>query len=114
MSEPAVACDNCYRNACARACDRAGQQWCPASTDDVHSFEEEYCTRCSRDKVANGTATFATVDDDRDLCPILAAGFRGEAVEWQYRADGKTVCTGFTPLDEPGLPKCPHTMELPL
>lgn len=107
-------CDDCVRRGCDGHCERAGQQWCPYGTEDVHGFEEEHCTRCSRDKVANGTLTFANCDDDRDLCPILAAGFRGEATEWQYRADGKAVCTGFTPLDQPGLPKCPHTMELPL
>ena len=108
-----VECDNCLRNGCTGTCERAGEQWKPSGNEDVHCFEDEHCTRCSRDRAANGTVKLFDAHDE-DLCPILAAAFRGEATEWQYRADGKTVCTGFTPLDEPGLPKCPHTMELPL
>jgi hypothetical protein len=108
-----VECDNCVRRSCRGTCEQAGQQYMPHSTEDVHAFEEVHCSSCARDKIANGQRTMDNADD-ADLCDILAAGFAGEAKEWQYRADGKTVCTGYTPLNEPGLPRCPHTLELPL
>lgn len=106
-------CDNCVRNGCAGACERAGEQWLPSGSEDVHCFEEDHCSRCTKDAAANGTVNLYD-SLGHELCEILAAGFRGEAKEWQYRADGSICCTAFQPKDEPGLPRCPHTLELPL
>lgn len=89
-----------------------GEQWQPSNGTDGHSFLLNWCTDCARDKSMRQGEPVDECDDD-ELCEIIAASFRGEAVEWRELADGKTQCIAFVPAgDAIPAPRCPFTLDL--
>jgi hypothetical protein len=90
-----------------------GEQWTPSNADVGCSFIGDWCGRCARDKVANGSIHQDAVQPE-DLCLILGASFRGEALEWR-RVDGEVKCLKFVDACDPvPTDRCQHTLELPL
>lgn len=89
-----------------------GERWTPSNGTDGASFLTNVCTNCARDKVLNGTVSMDDHDDE-DLCPIIAASYRGEAVEWRRMPDGEVKCIAFVPVGQPIPPKrCEATMDM--
>lgn len=89
----------------------AGKQWEPSNGTEGEIFWAEWCSRCARDKVMNGTVWEVDAGDD-DYCPILSASFRGEATQWVYGADGQPTCTQFIPIGQPLAYRCEHTPDM--
>ena len=51
--------------------------------------------------------------DDDQRCEILAASFRGEAVEWRELQDGRCICLAYVPAGQPiPPPRCGLTGDL--
>jgi len=93
--------------------DLPGEQWTPSNSDVGHGFIGDWCGHCARDKVANGSIHQDAAQPE-DLCPILGASFRGEALEWR-RVDGEVKCLKFVDACDPvPADRCQHTLELPL
>lgn len=89
-----------------------GEQWTPSNGTEMDCFTWGWCRRCARDKAMREGEPLDECDDN-ELCEILAAAFRGEAVEWRELEDGKTVCLAFVEADQPvPPPRCTRTMEL--
>lgn len=89
-----------------------GDQFIPSSSDDGIYILTEFCQHCARDKAMREGADFDECDDD-ELCEIIAASFRGEAVEWREMEDGAVKCIAFVPAGQPiPDPRCPHTADL--
>lgn len=88
-----------------------GEQYVPSNGTDGHSFIEHWCTKCARDKPCSEGKDFDDCTDD-EVCEILAASFRGEAVEWRRLEDGQTVCLAFIGSDTPGTPRCTKTVDM--
>jgi hypothetical protein len=88
-----------------------GEQYIPSNSTDGSAFLD-LCADCARDACLNGTKDEEDCGDD-DFCPIVAASFRGEAVEWRELPDGKLTCIAFVPMGQavPG-PRCAHTQDL--
>lgn len=95
----------------AKTIQLAGQQWTPSNGTEGGIFLSEWCSNCERDKVMNGTVREVDAGDD-DLCPIVAASFRGEATQWVYGADGQPTCSAFTPMGQPLNQRCEHTPDM--
>ena len=88
-----------------------GEQYIPSNSDDGCAFLD-LCADCERDRCLNGTKYEEDCDDD-DFCPIVAASFRGEAVEWRQLPDGKVTCIAFVSIGLPiPRPRCKATKEL--
>lgn len=89
-----------------------GVQWIPSNGTVGYSFIEDFCTRCARDKAMREGAPLEECDDN-ECCEILAASFRGEAVEWRRMPDGEVKCIAFVESFE-GLPepRCAHTADM--
>ena len=84
----------------------------PSNGTEGYGFLEGWCSRCERDKELNGTKDSEDCGDG-DWCPIVAANFRKEAVEWRRLEDGSTKCMAFVPLGY-GIPppRCERTADL--
>lgn len=82
----------------------------PSNGTEGADFMDLWCGRCVRDKVMNGTMYF---DDatDADLCPILAASYRGAVAEWIEDVTGPR-CTAFVPDTEHAQEVDTRTMDL--
>lgn len=94
-----------------------GTPYRPSNGTEGECFISEWCAKCARDKVMNGTATDEDADKDPSLyCEILGASFRdGGAKEWVHNEKGWPCCTAFVDKNDPiPTPRCEHTMELPL
>lgn len=76
-----------------------GEQWIPSNSTVGYSFLEDFCGNCARDKSMREGAPIEDCDDD-ECCPIIAASFRGEAVEWRT-IDGEQKCIAFVPAGQP-------------
>lgn len=87
-----------------------GIQYYPSNASDGCYFIERFCTHCSRDKPCSEGKQFDACTDD-EVCEILAASFRGEAVEWRRLDDGSTTCIAYTGLPV-GTPRCAHTIDM--
>lgn len=89
-----------------------GEQYCPSNGTDGACFHEEFCCRCARDKCMSEGKDFDACTED-EVCQILGASFRGEAVEWRELDDGSVTCIAFVPVGEriPG-PRCAKTADL--
>lgn len=87
-----------------------GEQFIPSNSDDGSIFLDGFCANCDRDKELNGTKNYLDPDDaEGDHCPIVAASYRGEAVEWR-KIDGELKCIKFWPL---GVPEPdPNTLDM--
>lgn len=75
------------------------RQYIPSNATEGHGFIGQWCENCARDAVCNGSKSFDDCDDS-ELCPILAASFRGEAKEWIEHDDGSTECTAFVQIGD--------------
>ena len=89
-----------------------GVAWIPSNGTEAEQFMHDWCRHCARDKAMRDGADFDECDDN-DLCEIIAAAYRGQAVEWRELSDGSTKCVAFIPADRPiPQPRCEHTPEL--
>jgi hypothetical protein len=51
--------------------------------------------------------------DDNERCDIIAASFRGEAVQWRILLEGGVICTSYIEHGKPVPPeRCPNTVDL--
>ena len=87
-------------------------QWIPSNGTEGHMFIESWCGNCVRDALCNGTKSDKDDFDDGELCPILAASFRGEAKEWIEHDDGRCECTAFVEFGRPVPAVDDMTMDL--
>jgi hypothetical protein len=89
-----------------------GQQFKPYGAIEGELFIEHWCTQCARDRAMREGEHVEECDDD-ELCQVLAASYRGEAVEWRELDDGNHVCLAFIPAGQP-VPGEPdeHTLDL--
>lgn len=91
-----------------------GERYMPSSGTEGACFHEAWCCQCERDKELNGTCEAerrAATEDD--WCPIVAASYRDEAVEWRILPDGTTKCIAFVPMGTPITPpRCEHTIDM--
>ena len=89
-----------------------GEQWTPSNGTEGDEFIEHWCRRCSRDK-AMREATDIDECEDFERCDIIAAAYRGQAVEWRELPSGETICTAFVehPQQAPE-PRCAHTVDM--
>lgn len=76
------------------------RQFKPSNSTEGYAFIGQWCENCARDCPSNGSKTFDECDDS-ELCPILAASFRGEAKEWVEHDDGRCECTAFVQFGRP-------------
>lgn len=77
-----------------------GEQWKPSNGTVGYSFIEDWCTNCQRDKAMREGCDLDECDDN-EKCEILAASFRGEAVEWRRLPDGQIKCIAFVEAGQP-------------
>lgn len=75
-----------------------GEQWEPSNGTVGESFIANECGQCAR-------------DEDED-CEVLAASFRGEAIEWRELPDGQVKCVLFVERGERIPERCPKTKDL--
>lgn len=89
-----------------------GVQYRPSNSDEGYGFIGAWCCDCARDRSLRDGVELDDCDDD-EKCEIVAASFRGEAVEWR-RAPGRGVfCIAFIPAGQPvPPPRCAHTLDL--
>lgn len=87
-----------------------GEHYQPGSSDEGYAFLEQWCTKCQRDKAMREGCDFDDCDDD-EKCEIIAASFRGEAVEWRDTGTG-LICTAFVPAGEKVPERCPLTVDM--
>lgn len=89
-----------------------GEQWIPSNGTEGCSFLDYACSNCARDKAMREGADLDECDDN-ELCEIIAAAFRREAVEWREMPDGTVKCIAFVSADKP-IPdqRCQHTKDL--
>ncbi|WP_424195468.1 hypothetical protein ACMYR3_06010 [Ampullimonas aquatilis] len=77
-----------------------------------YNFINNNCGQCARDRAAREGMDLDECDDD-ELCEILNASFRGEAVEWRHLPTGEVKCLAFIPADEPiPAPRCNKTIDM--
>lgn len=89
-----------------------GEQWKPSNSDDGYGFIGSWCANCAKDKAAREGAPVEECDDN-ELCEIVAASFRGEAVEWRRLPTGQTTCIAFLEAgSEMPAPRCPYTVDM--
>ena len=89
-----------------------GEQWEPSNGDDGYGFMGEWCARCARDK-AMREGTPLDECDDNEKCEIIAASFRGEAVEWRELETGEVKCVAFVDAGSAiPEPRCAHTCDM--
>lgn len=92
--------------------DLPGDQFIPSNSDVGHAFIDQWCSHCARDKAAREGAEIEECDDN-EVCQILGASFRGEAVEWRELPDGQVKCMAFVPAGQPlPTPRCPLTADM--
>lgn len=77
-----------------------GERYMPSNGTEGEAFISSWCCNCERDKVCNGTVDQDEAGDE-DLCQILGASFRDEAVEWREMPDGKVKCIKFVEKGQP-------------
>jgi hypothetical protein len=69
------------------------EKYLPSNGTEGADFLDTWCRRCARDKAMREGSDFDECDDN-ELCPIIAAAFRGNVDEWIYK-DSEPVCTAF-------------------
>lgn len=77
------------------------QPWTSTYSEDIAvALESGLCANCKRDNICNGTVRAEDAKDD-DMCPILAAAYRGEAKELfqDQAAEFGVICTQFEAMD---------------
>ena len=89
-----------------------GRQWIPSNGTEGYGFLDAACTQCARDKSMREGADFDECDDN-ELCEIIAASFRGEAVEWRELDNGELTCVAFVPAGQAiPSPRCQNTVDM--
>lgn len=89
-----------------------GDQWIPNNSTVGYSFIADECGNCQRDRAMREGVPIEDCDDD-ECCQIIAASFRGEAVEWRRMPDGEVKCIAFVPAGEPiPGPRCTRTEDM--
>ena len=89
-----------------------GKQYVPSNGSEGDIFLHDWCAQCARDKSMRDGAAIDECDDT-ELCEIIAASFRGEAVEWREMPDGETKCIAFVRAGEPiPPPRDEYTMDM--
>lgn len=79
---------------------------------EMASFLDSWCSNCARDRAMREGADLDECDDD-EVCEIIAAAFRGQAVEWREMPDGETLCVAFVPAGDALPPaRCTQTRDL--
>lgn len=91
--------------------DLPGIQWIPSNGTVGHAFIEGECSRCAKDAPSSQGKPFEECDDT-ELCPILAASFRSEAVEWRQMPDGEVKCLGFVEAGSAAPLRCDKTQDM--
>lgn len=88
-----------------------GEQWTPSNGTEGYSFLESMCSTCTRDKAMREGVDIDECDDN-ERCDIIAASFRGEAVQWRIFDDGQITCTAYVEHGKP-IPRerCPNTVD---
>lgn len=71
-----------------------GVQWIPIDSDDGIEFIERHCIPCGRDRPTSDGVGFDECLDS-EICPILSASFRDEAMQWRRLDDGELICTEY-------------------
>lgn len=89
-----------------------GEQWIPSNGTVGYSFLSDWCGNCQRDKAMREGDPLEDCDDN-ERCDIIAASFRGEAVEWRRMPDGEVKCIKFVEKGQP-IPPEPDTKTLDL
>ena len=87
-----------------------GEQYKPSNSDEGYAFLGYWCANCQRDKAMRDGCDFDECDDN-EKCEIIAASFRGEAVEWRDTGTG-LICTAFVPAGEKVPERCPLTVDM--
>jgi hypothetical protein len=89
-----------------------GEQWIPSNATEGGLILCSLCSKCARDKAMREGEDFDECDDN-ELCEIIAASFRGQAVEWREMPDGEVTCIAFVPHGEaiPD-PRCTLTRDM--
>lgn len=89
-----------------------GEQWKPSNGDEGYGFMYEWCAKCARDKAMREGVDFDECDDN-ECCEIIAAAFRGEAVEWREMPSGEVRCIAFVPAGQAiPEPRCENTADM--
>jgi hypothetical protein len=92
--------------------DLPGEQYLPSNSTEGWSFIEHFCSHCARDRACREGPAIDECDDN-EKCEILAASFRGEAVEWRQLPGGRKTCVSFVPAGTPVPPeRCLHTADM--
>lgn len=71
-----------------------GTQWIPSNMDAGMSFIHRNCSSCGRDRPASESVSHDECKD-HEVCPIIGASFRGEAIQWRRLDDGEIICTEY-------------------
>ena len=71
-----------------------GVQWIPSNMGAGISFIERNCAFCGRDRSSFEGLSYDECED-HELCPIIGASFRGEAIQWRRLDDGEVICTEY-------------------
>lgn len=93
-----------------------GVQFVPYGSNEGCAFLDAHCANCARDKAIREGLEIDECDEN-ELCEILAASFRGEAVEWRIVDEDtpteRTLCTSFVPVGQPiPTPRCEGTVDM--
>lgn len=90
-----------------------GRQWIPSNGTEGYSFLVSACGSCQRDKAMRDGVDLDDCDDN-EKCEIIAASFRGEAVEWRIDDEkGEVHCIAFVEKGQPiPAPRCPNTSDM--
>lgn len=89
----------------------AGKPYKPSNGTEGMVFIENWCRHCARDKAMREGEPIEECDD-RELCPIIARSFSGEATEWVYGTDGQPRCTEYVEQGQPIPYRCPNTIDI--
>lgn len=90
-----------------------GEQWKPSNGTAVFIFTENWCSNCAKDKAFSEGKDIEDCAEE-ELCKIIvAASFRGEAVEWRRMPNGETKCIAFVEKEQPiPVPRCTKTCDM--
>ena len=89
-----------------------GEQFIPSNGTDGECFLGAWCTNCARDKSMREGVDLDDCDDN-EKCEIIAASFRGEAVEWRELDTGECVCLAYVEAGKPVPPvRCDKTIDM--
>lgn len=89
-----------------------GTQYIPSNGTEGEAFFERFCRHCAKDRAMREGDDYDECDDD-ELCEIIAASFRGEAVEWREMDDGEVKCIAFVEHGkQPPIARCERTVDM--